>query len=109
MHHISKIDDYVKHIFRRIQFESRSLGQLGCRGTETKIVDKDNNTERWKAVKGVWDGSSKNNGKSCCGVRDKWITITKIAVPLGIGTAMAADVVGVSVLSGILISSYTKV
>ena len=88
--------------------EADHLANLGAEGQKI-IVDKGNNTERWKAVKGVWDGSSKNNGKSCCGVRDKWITISKIAVPLGIGTAMAADVVGVSVLSGILISSYTKV
>ena len=58
--------------------------------------------ERWKAVKGVWHGSSKNNGKSCCGVRDKWITISKIAVPLGIGAAMTADVLSVCVLTGIL-------
>ena len=45
------------------------------------IVDKGNDTERWKAVKGVWHGSSKNNGKCCCGVRDKWITISTIGVP----------------------------
>ena len=51
-------------------------------------------------LKGFWDGSSKINGRSCCGVvikgvdRNKWITISKIAVPLGISTAMAAEVVG---------------
>ena len=72
------------------------------------IVDKGNNTERWKAVKGLWVGSSKNNGKSGCGVvikgvdRDKWATISKIAVALGAGTAMAAGLVGVCVLPGIL-------
>ena len=88
--------------------EADHLANLGAEGQRKIIVDKGNNTERWKAVKGVWDGSSKNNGKSCCGVRAKWITISKIAVPLGIGTAMAADVV-VCVLSGILISSYTNV
>ena len=41
-----------------------------------------NNTETWKAVKGFWDGSSKNNGRSGCGVviegvdKDKWVTIS---------------------------------
>ena len=35
-HHISKIDVYVKHIFRETQFGSRSLGQFGCRGREKK-------------------------------------------------------------------------
>ena len=33
---------------------------------------------------------------------NKWITISNVALPLGIGTAMAADVVGVCVLPGIL-------
>ena len=66
------------------------------------------NTEGWKVVKGVWYGSSKNNGKRGCGVgvegvdRDRWITISKIAVLLGTGTAMAAEVMGVCVLPGIL-------
>ena len=48
--------------------------------------------ETWKAVKGFWDSSSKNNGRSGCGVvtcgvdRDGWVTIGKIAVPLKVGT-----------------------
>ena len=54
-------------------------------------------TERWKAVRGLWDGSSKILCRSGCGVvikgvdRNRWITISKIAVPLGIGSAMAAE------------------
>ena len=46
------------------------------------IVDRSNNIETWKTVKGFLDGSSKNNGGSGCGVvikgadadRDKWVT-----------------------------------
>ena len=54
------------------QSGSRSCGQLGCRGNRVKhIVDIGNNTERWKAAEGSWDGSSKNNGKSGCVSRDK--------------------------------------
>ena len=34
-------------------------------------------------------------------VRERWVTIRKIAVPLKVGTAMAAEVVGVCVLTGI--------
>ena len=55
--------------------------------------------------KSLWDGSSKNNGRSGCGVvikggdRDKWITISKVAVPMGVGTALAAEVMGVCVCS----------
>ena len=50
-----------------------------------------------KAVRGLWDGSSKILCRSGCGVvikgvdRNRWITISKIAVPLGIGSAMAAE------------------
>ena len=55
-----------------------------------------------------WDGSSKINQRSGCGIviqgvdRNKWITISKVAVPLGIGTTMAAEVMGARVLTGIL-------
>ena len=34
--------------------------------------------------------------------RDKWITISKIAVPMGMCTAMTAEAVGVCILTGIL-------
>ena len=43
---ISKIDDFVKHVYR----------------------DRCGNSETWKAEKGHWDGSFKDNGKSGCGV-----------------------------------------
>ena len=47
-------------------------------------------------------------GRSECGVvikevdRERWITISRIAVPLKVGTAMAAEMMGVCVLTGIL-------
>ena len=78
-------------------------GQIWCRMTKKKCCGKGSNTERWKAVKGFWDGRSKNNGRSGCGVvvkgadKDKSITISKIAVPLCIGTVTAAEVMGVCV------------
>ena len=65
---VTQIDDYVKHFFR-------------------------------EAVRGLWE-----YGRSGCGVlikgvdRDRWITISRIAEPLKACTAMAAEVVGVSVL-----------
>ena len=54
-------------------------------------------------MKGFWDGSSKHNGGSGCGVviqgvdRGNRITISKVAVPMGVGTVMAAEVIGVCV------------
>ena len=51
------------------------------------MVDNGNNDEKWKAVLGFWDGSSKINDRSGCGVvikgvdRNKWITISKSRNP----------------------------
>ena len=62
-------------------------------------MDKGNN-EKWKAARGFWDGSTKCDGRSGCGVvvkggdRNKWIVVSKIAVPLGICVARTAEVVG---------------
>ena len=59
-------------------------------------------------MRGFWDGSSKINGGSGCGVvikgldGDKRITISKIAAPLRMCTAMAAEVASVCVFTGIL-------
>ena len=59
-------------------------------------------------MRGFWDGGSKINSRICCGVvikgidRNNWITISKVAVPLVIGTTVAPEAVGVCVLTGIL-------
>ena len=60
---ISKIDDYVKHIFREHNQEADHWANLGAEGQRTIISDKGNSTERWKTVRGFWDGSSKINGR----------------------------------------------
>ena len=52
--------------------------------------------------------ASMNDGKSGCGIvtkgedRQKWVTISKIAVPLKLSAAMAAEIVGVCVLTSVL-------
>ena len=52
-------------------------------------------------MKGYWDGSSKKNCKSGCGVvvkgvdRDNWSTISTVAVLLSVGKATVAEVMGV--------------
>ena len=115
---ISKIDDDVKHIFRERNQEADHWANLGAQGQRNIIIDRSNNTETWKAVKGFWDGSSENNGRSGCGVliigvdRDKWTTIRKVAVLLSAGTPTAADVMGACVcvvLRKSSISCSTKV
>ena len=65
-------------------------------------------------MKGLWDGRSKDNSKGGCDVvikrvdGDTWVTISKILVPLKVGTAMAAEVAGVCVLTGILGLVFNK-
>ena len=65
---ISKIDDDVKHIFREHNREAHHWRNWGAKGHRKIVVDSSSSTGTWKAVKGFWDGSSKNNGRSGCGV-----------------------------------------
>ena len=80
---ISKIDDFVKHDFREHNQEADLWASTGAEGQRKIFVDKCNNSETWKAVKGHWDGSFKDNAKSGCGVvikgvvRDRWVTISR--------------------------------
>ena len=52
------------------------------KGRGRSLLNKEK-TKNWKAVRGVWDGSTKTNGRIGCGVvipdvdRDKWITINR--------------------------------
>ena len=84
------------------------MGQPEGRGIEEIIVGRSDNAVTWKAAKGFWDGSCKGNGMIGCGVvikgvdRDRWVTISKIVVLLKVGTAMAAEMMGVCVLTEIL-------
>ena len=54
-----------------------------------------------------------SNGNSGCGVvikgvREKWVTISRIAVPLKAGAAMAAEEMGVCVLTSIIDLIFCK-
>ena len=110
---ISKIDDYVIHIFGEQHQEADHWANLGPEG-QNIYFDSSMTTATWKAVKGFWDGSAKDYGKIRCGVvikgvdRDRWVTISGIAVPLKVGTAVAAEVMGVCVLTEILDLVFNK-
>ena len=84
----------MKHIFR----EHNRI--LGAEGQRTVVVANENDTDKWKMVRGIWDGSSQVRIKAVD--KDKRITISRIAVPLKMCTAMAAEVAGARVLTGIL-------
>ena len=104
---LQKIDDYVKHIFREHK-EADHWANVGAEGQRKVVIDRKSNGDTWKAVKGFCDGSCKVNGTSGCGVaikevdRERWVTISRSAVPLKVGTAMGAEMMGVCVLTGIL-------
>ena len=110
----SKTDDYVKHIFWKHNQKAEHWATLPADGQRKTVVDRYSNSETWKAVKSFWDVSATDNGKSGCGVvikavdRDRWVTISKIAVPLKAGTATAAEVAGVCVLTDILDLVFKK-
>ena len=84
------------------------VGNLETDHEADSVFDRKSNADTWKAVKGFWDGWCKDHGKSGCGVfikgvdRGRWVTISRIAVPLKVGTAMAAEIMGVCVLTVIL-------
>ena len=44
---------------------------IGAQGHRKIVLHRRNNSETWKAVKGFWDGSFKDNGSSGCGVAIK--------------------------------------
>ena len=81
---------------------------MGAEEQRKVVIDWKSNAARWKAVKGFGDGSCKDNGESGCGVvikgvdRERWVTISRIAVPLKVGTAIAAETMGVCMPTGIL-------
>ena len=75
----------------------RSLGQHGGLRDRKNSVDRSGSTVKSKTVKGFWvrRGDRKVD-------RDRWVTISKIAVPSKVGPAVAAEVTGVCVLAEIL-------
>ena len=49
----------MKHILRAHNHEADHLANLGADVMKKTTVEKDGNNERWKAVRGFWDGSKK--------------------------------------------------
>ena len=103
--------DFVKHVFREHNQEADHWANIGAQGQRKIVPERCDNSETWKTVKGYWDGSFKDNGKSGCAVVikgvdwERWVTISKIAVPLKVGTVMAAEV---CVLTGNLDLVFNK-
>ena len=58
----------MKHTVRERNQKADHLANLGVKGQRKITVDKGDNTENWKAVRGLWDCSKKTGGRSGCGV-----------------------------------------
>ena len=105
---ISNIDSFVKHVYREHNQESDHWANIGAQGRRKIISGKRVDSTTWKAIRGFWNGSFKDNGRSGCGIvikgvdREKWMTISNIAIPLKVGAAMAAEIAGVCALTGII-------
>ena len=100
---MEKIDDYVKHFVREHNQEADHVAILGTDGKTTITID----GKTTKAAKGL-DGSKKEDGRSGCGVlikavdTERWITISRMAIPLKACTAMVAELTRTSVWTEVL-------
>ena len=105
---ISNIDRIVKHVFVEHNQEADHWANIGAQGRRKTVIDKRDNSTTWKATRGFWEGSFKDKSRSGCGIvikgadRERWVTISKIAILLKAGAAMAVEVAGVCVLTSIL-------
>ena len=107
---ISNIDNFVKHIYRENNQESDHWAEIGAQGRRKIDIHGKDAPSIWKATRDFWDGRFKDDGRSGCGIvikrvdREKWVTISKIACPLKVGAATAAEVIGVCVLTSVFSS-----
>ena len=98
----------MNHVFREHNQEADYWANLATQGNRKIVIDRRDATTIWKAIRGFFDGSFKDNGRSGCGRvikgvdRETWVTISKIAIPWKVGAAMAAaEIVGVCVLTNV--------
>ena len=57
------MDDFVQHVFQEHNQEVDLLANMVAEGQKKTVIDRCSNSESWKAVKGFWDGSAKDNSK----------------------------------------------
>ena len=104
---LQKIDDYVKHIFREHN-EANHWANVGAEGQRKVVIDRKSNGDDMEGsqrilgwqLQGQWDKWVR------CGHqwidRERWVSISRSAVPLKVGTAMGAQMIEVCVLTRIL-------
>ena len=61
-----KVDDHVKHAFRKQNGEADHLANLGKEGKWKITIEGVENMETRKTLRGYWDGGKKENRSSGC-------------------------------------------
>ena len=98
--------DFVEHVFREHNPEADQLVNLGAKGSRTRryVKRSPGNGKRYG-----WDGATKSDDTSGCGVvikevdKVRWATASEIAVPsANQGSALAARVAGRSLLTEVV-------
>ena len=98
----------LKRLFREHNHQVDHLANLGAEGQKNTRWKRETIQKTGRQIEGFGIGNTKTDGRSGCGVvvkcvdQDKWITISKLVVPLKTCAAVAAEVAGASVLIGIL-------
>ena len=88
---ISNIDSFVNHVYREHNEEADQWANIGTQGRRKIVIDRRDDPTTWKAIRGVWDGSFKDNGRSGCGIvikgfdMERCVTIIQLAVLLKSG------------------------
>ena len=65
---ISNIDNFVKHVYREQNQEADHWADIGAQGRRKIDIYRKDDHQTWKAIRGFWDGSFKDDGKSGCGI-----------------------------------------
>ena len=85
---VSNIDNLVKHVYREHDQEADLWADMGTQVRRKIDIHRKNVTTPWKAIRGFWDGSFKDDGKSGCGIvvkgvdRQRWVTaVLKVEQP----------------------------
>ena len=61
---ISNIDSFANHVYREHNHEADHRANLGAQWRRKIVIDRRDESTVWKAIRGFWHGSFKDNGRS---------------------------------------------
>ena len=69
---------FVNRVYREHTQEADHWANIATQGNRKIVIDRRDAATTWKAIRGFWDGSFNENGRSGCGIvikavdREKW-------------------------------------